>query len=155
MKMYLKGTSMKKLLLVVLVLLFSGCASIVPTREELVELENDIAALNQAIDKKQEEVKTKFAEVQSTITKVNDAIQASDSVLEAAQNVNKVTAPINPYSGVIEQVLGVVAALTVGGGAVAYKKNKDNNKVLAKINQLAAEASPEEGKKLIAAVNNK
>ena len=146
---------MKKLLVLTLVLLLSGCATLIPTREEVAKLEGDINALNAAIDKKQEEVKTKFGEVQTTVAKINEAIQTSGSVLEAAQNVNKVTAPVNPYSGVIEQVLGIVAALTVGGGAVAYKKNKDSNRVLANINKIAAESSPEEGKRIIAAVNGK
>ena len=132
---------MKKLLVLTIVLLLSGCATLVPTREEVAKLEGDINAL--------------FGEVQTTVAKINEAIQTSGSVLEAAQNVNKVTAPVNPYSGVIENVLGIVAALTVGGGAVAYKKNKDSNRVLANINKIAAESSPEEGKRIIAAVNGK
>ncbi len=146
---------MKKLLLVVMVLLLSGCASLVPTQEQITSLENDLESLNKAIDKKQVEAKTTFGEFQSKIDGINKAIQASDTVLEAAQNVNKATAPINPYSGVIDNVLGIVAALTVGGGAMAYKKNKDSGKIIANINKIAAESSPEEGKKIIAAVNGK
>jgi len=136
-------------------MLLSGCATLIPTREEVAKLEGDINALNAAIDKKQEEVKTKFGEVQTTVAKINEAIQTGGSVLEAAQNVNRVTAPVNPYSGVIENVLGIVAALTVGGGAVAYQKNKTNNKVLANINRVAAESTPDEGRKILAALNNK
>ena len=156
MKMLKKGSSiMKKLLLCTIVLLLTGCASLVPTVEEVNQLETDIAALNTAIDNRQEEVKTQFAEVQDTVAKVNAAIQAGGSVLEVAQNVNKVSAPVNPYSGVIESVLSIVAALTIGGGAVAVKKNRDSNKVIASVNRLAAEANPEEGKKIIAALNGK
>ena len=92
---------MKKVLLLLTVLLFSGCASLIPTQEQITGLENDLASLNKAIDAKQDEAKTKFGEFQSKIDDINKAIQTSGSVLEAAQNVNKVTAPLNPYSGLI------------------------------------------------------
>ena len=151
----MKGSKMKKVLLLLTVLLLSGCASLIPTQEQITGLENDLVALNKAIDAKQDEAKTKFGEFQSKIDEVNKAIQTSGSVLEAAQNVNKATAPLNPYSGLIDNALGIVAALTVGGGAVAYKKNKDNNRVIANINKIAAESDAEQGKKIIAAVNGK
>lgn len=153
---------MKKLLLLFVLLLVSGCASLVPTVEEVNKLEIDIAALNASIDRRQEEVKNKFTDVQNTVAKVNEAIQVSSSVLEAAQNVNEVTAPINPYSGVISGILGLVSALTVGTGAVAVKKTRESNKkqndlaaIVAKVNRLAAEANPEEGKKISEALNGK
>ena len=151
----MKGSKMKKVLLLLTVLLLSGCASLIPTQEQITGLENDLAALNNAIDAKQLEAKTKFGEFQSKIDEVNKAIQTSGSVLEAAQNVNSATAPLNPYSGLIDNALGIVAALTVGGGAVAYKKNKDNNRVIANINRVAAESSPEEGRKIMVAINGK
>ena len=146
---------MKKLLALLMVLILSGCASIIPTQEQIISLEEDIDSLNEAIDQKQDEAKTKFGEFTAKIDEINKAIQASETVIEAAQNVNKVTAPLNPYSALIDNVLGIVAALTVGGGAVAYQKNKSTGKIIANINKIAAASSPEEGLKIIAAVNGK
>ena len=142
----------KKLLLCYVVLLLTGCASLVPTVEGVKKLENDIVALNTAIDNRQEEVKTRFAEVQSTVDKVNAAIQSSGSVLEAAQNVNNATAPINPYSGVINAVLAGIAALTVGGTGVGVAVNRTRNRE-SKVKDAKVEEKQSELNRLIASIN--
>jgi len=139
---------------------YQGAVSSIST-----QLEKDKLISSEAVNRV-DELSKKVDELQPT---VEDAIQAVldaeysgdkvGDILVGVQAANKATSTINPYSGAIDTglsiLMGVLGVGAVGGTAVAVKKGKENHRIVAAVNKIAAEASSEEGVKLNSAVNGK
>jgi uncharacterized protein HemX len=116
---------------------------------------NKLSDLNAKVDELQ-------PTVEEAVNAVLNAEYSGDKVsdiLIATSAANKVSAPVNPYSGLIDSglnlLLGVLGVGTAGGVYVAKKNSNENKRVVSNINKIAAESNPEEGRKLVAAINGK
>lgn len=157
---------MKTVFLSIVVLLFSsGCLEmatpevITSTREQLSNLTKTIDEYQAKVVEITGQVNKKIDELQPIVEEAVEAVLSAEysgdkltDMLIAIQAGNKVTSVVNPYSGVIDSGLTVLMGLlgvgTLGGAAIAVK----NKRIVKNVNKMAAEASPDEGKKLIAVI---
>ena len=167
-----------------IVILFScgGCLElttpedVVETRNQIDLLQESVVGLTNQLDKnniisekdaeKVRELSGKIDELQPSIEASVEAVLSAEysgdklrDVLIGAQAANKVSGAINPYAPLVDSglnlLLGILGVGTAGGVYVARKSSKENQKIKDNISKIAAHASPEEGDRIISAVNGK
>ena len=132
--------------------------------ESLIAMEK-ANVIHEGTPEKLADIYKKVDEIQPVVEEaVNNVVSAEYSgdklldALKAAEAVNAASSPVNPYAGIIDTglkgLIGVLAALGIGGTAYAKKVSKENTTMKKGVAKLERESDPELANKIHAAVNS-